>query len=146
MAAGHAGHNRPSCPWTEDWDLLALSARDVFDREIAEHHGLDGIHYNFWRRRGGQERHLRLWSPDDPYARQLIDLFLELADAKAGSGYVDISTDLLRDIEVQDAQPLDQDNAEDRAIAGMLRRTGHTEEQIVARFGYSPTPFPDEES
>jgi hypothetical protein len=57
--------------------------------------------------------------------------------------YVDISTDLLHDLEERDARRRpDEESIEIRAIAGMLRKEGWTEDRIVERFGYSPTPIP----
>jgi hypothetical protein len=57
--------------------------------------------------------------------------------------YIDISADLLHDIERKDADVrTGTETMEVRAIATMLRRNGYSEPEIVAKFGYSPEPLP----
>lgn len=58
-------------------------------------------------------------------------------------GYIDIAEDLLHEIEKQDAERRPgEETIEDRALASRMRKKGCSEEEVVARFGYSPTPIP----
>lgn len=62
---------------------------------------------------------------------------------KPPPGFIDIAEDLLHDIEKHDAEVCPgEETIEDRALASRMRKQGCSEEEIFARFGYSPTPIP----